>query len=199
MGYDAVQNGLVCGSGGSLSARMTDEADPLCWVTADGSWLDRLSRSTFAAIRIDDGTPIAEAKRPAPSVKQELQLHLTLYRARPDVNAIVRLQPRTALLLDALGERIRLVTADQVKYLGRVSTVPFREPGSGELAALTAAMAADGTNCLVLSRQGCVLLADSVELAHLRARHLEEAAELTYRALALGRLDVLTGSEPLPV
>ncbi len=55
------------------------------------------------------------------------------------------------------------------------------------MAALTAAMAADGTDCLVLSQHGCVVMADSVELAHKRARNLEEAAALTYRALTLGR------------
>jgi L-fuculose-phosphate aldolase len=64
-------------------------------------------------------------------------------------------------------------------------------PGSTELAASTAAMAADGTDCLVLSRHGCVVMADSVEVAHKRARNLEEAAMLTYRALAAGRLDAL--------
>jgi L-fuculose-phosphate aldolase len=39
------------------------------------------------------------------------------------------------------------------------------------------------------------VLASSVELAHKRAVNLEEAARLTYRALAVGRLDELT---PLP-
>jgi L-fuculose-phosphate aldolase len=34
-------------------------------------------------------------------------------------------------------------------------------------------------------------MGDSVELAHKRARNLEEAATMTYRALAAGRLDNL--------
>ncbi|MFI7596321.1 class II aldolase/adducin family protein [Actinoplanes sp. NPDC049681] len=193
VGYDVVQAGLVCGSGGNLSARIPDE--DACWVTASGAWLERLSRSTFAAVRITDGGPAISATGglPAPRLEptSELPLHLALYRARPDVNAIVHLHPQTALLLDALGEHIRIVTTDHAFYLTRVSTVPFRMPGSAEVAALTAAMAADGTNCLVLSQHGCVVMADSVELAHKRARNLEEAAQLTYRALTLGRLDNL--------
>jgi L-fuculose-phosphate aldolase len=59
------------------------------------------------------------------------------------------------------------------------------------VAALTAAMAADGTDCLVLSQHGCVVMGDSIEMAHKRARYLEEAAQLTYRALAAGRLENL--------
>jgi ribulose-5-phosphate 4-epimerase/fuculose-1-phosphate aldolase len=198
VGYDVVQAGLVCGSGGNLSARIPDE-DAL-WVTAAGSWLDRLSRSTFAAVRVADGAPAVVGANsavaggvPAPRIEptSELALHLALYRARPDVNAVVHLHPQTALLLDALGEHIRIVTTDHAFYLRRVSTVPFRLPGSIELAALTAAMAADGTDCLVLSHHGCVVMGDSVELAHKRARNLEEAAQLTYRAVQAGRLENL--------
>jgi ribulose-5-phosphate 4-epimerase/fuculose-1-phosphate aldolase len=191
VGYDVVQAGLVCGSGGNLSARIPDE--DVCWVTASSAWLDRLSRTTFAPVRISDGSPAAVGAPPPASTEptSELALHLALYRTRPDVNAVVHLHPQTALLLDALGEHIRITTTDHAYYLRRVSTVPFRLPGSTELAALTAAMAADGTDCLVLSQHGCVVLADNVELAHKRARNLEEAATLTYRALAAGRLENL--------
>jgi ribulose-5-phosphate 4-epimerase/fuculose-1-phosphate aldolase len=191
VGYDVVQAGLVCGSGGNLSARIRDE--DACWVTASGAWLDRLSRTTFAPVRISDGSPAVVGALPPPRIEpsSELALHLALYRARPDVNAVIHLHPQTALLLDALGEHVRIVTTDHAFYLRRVSTVPFRLPGSTELASLTAAMAADGTDCLVLSQHGCVVMADSVELAHKRARNLEEAANLTYRALTAGRLDTL--------
>jgi ribulose-5-phosphate 4-epimerase/fuculose-1-phosphate aldolase len=191
VGYDVVQAGLVCGSGGNLSARIPDE--DACWVTATGAWLDRLSRNTFATVRISDGSPAAVGAMPPARVEptSELALHLALYRARPDVNAVIHLHPQTALLLDALGEHIRIVTTDHAFYLRRVSTVPFRLPGSTEVAALTAAVAADGTDCLVLSQHGCVVMADTVELAHKRARNLEEAALLTYRALAAGRLENL--------
>ncbi|GLY07223.1 MULTISPECIES: class II aldolase/adducin family protein [Actinoplanes] len=191
VGYDVVQAGLVCGSGGNLSARIPDE--DAVWVTASGSWLDRLSRTTFVPVRTTDGTPASIGSLPPPRIEpsSELPLHLALYRARPDVNAVVHLHPQTALLLDALGEHIRIVTTDHAFYLRRISTVPFRLPGGTELAALTAAMAADGTDCLVLSRHGCVVLGDSVEIAHKRARNLEEAARLTYQALAAGRLENL--------
>jgi ribulose-5-phosphate 4-epimerase/fuculose-1-phosphate aldolase len=191
VGYDVVQAGLVCGSGGNLSARIPDE--DAIWVTAAGSWLDRLSRIAFAAVRVSDGEPTTVGNVPAPHNEptSELALHLALYRARPDVNAIVHLHPQTALLLDALGEHIRIVTTDHAFYLRRVSTVPFRLPGSLELAALAAAMAADGTDCLVLSHHGSVVMGDSVEMAHKRARNLEEAARITYRAVEAGRLENL--------
>jgi len=45
---------------------------------------------------------------------------------------------------------------------------------------------------VVLAHHGCSVLGQTVELAHKRAMYLEEAARLTYRAMAAGRLDDLT-------
>ncbi|WP_433212280.1 class II aldolase/adducin family protein [Dactylosporangium sp. CS-047395] len=177
-----MQAGLVVGSGGNLSARAPGADE--CWVTAAGSWLDRLDRGSFVRIRIIDGATLDNSVGVAPS--SEVALHLATYRARPDVNAVVHLHPQTVLLLDAMGAPIRLVTTDHAFYLRRVATTPFVPPGRPEVGILAAAACADGTNCVILSRHGCSVAADSVELAHKRAMYLEEAARLTYRALALG-------------
>jgi ribulose-5-phosphate 4-epimerase/fuculose-1-phosphate aldolase len=147
VGYSVVSAGLVVGSGGNLSARVPD-ADT-CWVTGAGTWLDRLNRPDFAEVNLADGAVLRDGVPPS----TELALHLATYRARPDVHAIVHLHPQTALLLDALGERIRLVSTDHVVYLRRIVTTPFRPPGSAELAEVAAA-AADGTNCVLLAHHG---------------------------------------------
>ncbi|MFD0583494.1 class II aldolase/adducin family protein [Dactylosporangium darangshiense] len=188
-GLAVVQAGLVVGSGGNLSARAPGADE--CWVTAAGTWLDRLDRGSFVRIRITDGAALDSNAKAAPS--SEFALHLATYRARPDVNAVVHLHPQTVLLLDAIGEPIRLVTTDHAFYLRSVVTTPFVPPGRTEVGALAAEACADGTNCVVLSRHGCSVVADSVELAHKRAFYLEEAARLTYRMLLLGR-----PVEPLP-
>jgi ribulose-5-phosphate 4-epimerase/fuculose-1-phosphate aldolase len=176
----------VVGSGGNLSARLpgTDE----CWVTATGTWLDRLHPSSFARVRISDGAAVDSA---APSATSELGLHLAMYRARPDVAAVVHLHPQSVLLLDALDEPVRLITTDHVYYVRRVARTPFAAPGTPAVGELAAAAALDGADCIVLAQHGCSVLADSVELAHKRALYLEEAARLTYAALAVGRADKL--------
>jgi ribulose-5-phosphate 4-epimerase/fuculose-1-phosphate aldolase len=188
-GRAVVQAGLVVGSGGNLSARAPGADE--CWVTAAGTWLDRLDRGSFVRIRISDGAALDNIVGAAPS--SELALHLATYRARPDVNAVVHLHPQSVLLLDAIGEPIRLVTTDHAFYLRRIATVPFVPPGRPEVGTLAAEACAAGTDCVVLSRHGCSVVAGSVELAHKRAFYLEEAARLTYRALLLGR-----PLEPLP-
>lgn len=184
LGLEVVRAGLVVGSGGNLSAR--EPGAEACWVTASGTWLDRLRRADFVRVNIGSGAvDTSDVTSPPPS--SEVALHLHAYRARPDINAVVHLHPQTVLLLDALGEPIRLVTTDHTYYLREVVRVGFHPPGSEALAAATARAVADGANCAVLAHHGCVVLADTVELAHKRARNLEEAAQLTYRALLLGR------------
>lgn len=188
VGYDVVRAGLVVGSGGNLSAR--DPGGDVCWVTVSGTWLDKLDRQSFVQVRISDGAVLPNRAGTEPPTS-ELALHLATYRVRPDVHAVIHLHPQTVLLLDALGERIRLVTTDHAFYVREVVTTPFRPPGGARVAEEAAAAAADGVNCVVLAHHGCSVLADSVELAHKRVRNLEEAARLTYRALAAGALPKL--------
>jgi L-fuculose-phosphate aldolase len=196
-GSAVVQAGLVVGSGGNLSARRPGADE--CWVTAAGTWLDRLDRPAFVRVRISDGTTVDDDndgtsvdesidRRPT----SELGLHLALYRVRPEVNAVVHLHPQTVLLLDALAEPIRLISTDHIFYLRRIVTAPFHPPGTPAVGESAAVSGADGTDCIVLARHGCCVLGTSVELAHKRALYLEEAARMTYRALAAGRLGDLT-------
>ena len=181
LGRDAVAAGLVVASGGNLSARLPG-ADTF-WVTAAGTWLDRLTPADFVEVRLDDGVAAGGAST-------EVALHLATYRVRPDVNAVVHLHPQLAILLDSLGEPIRLITTDHAFYLRRIARTPFHPPNTAELAAVAAEAVADGTNCVLLAHHGCSVLGSDLTMAHRRAVNLEEAARLTYRAL------VLTGGLP---
>jgi L-fuculose-phosphate aldolase len=185
VGVDVVRAGLVVGSGGNLSTR--EPGADRCWVTGTGTWLDRLGRADFAQVRIADGALLGQ---PGPAPSSEVALHLHTYRARPDVNAVVHLHPQSVLLLDALGERVRLATTDHAYYLRPVVRIGFHPPGSVALARAAAAAAAGGADCVILARHGCSVLGGTLELAHARARNLEEAARLSYRALVLGRRDL---------
>ncbi|MGA8113095.1 MAG: class II aldolase/adducin family protein [Actinocatenispora sp.] len=180
-GRAAVRAGLVRGSGGNLSARVagTDTA----WVTASGTWLDELTPDGLSLVDLATGAVVAGNPRPT----SELALHLATYRARPDATVLIHLHPQISVLLDALGERIRLVTIDHAYYLREVRSTPFRQSGTQELADIGADAMRDGCNCVMLGHHGCSVIADSMELALKRALNLEEAATATYRALTLGR------------
>jgi len=179
VGAEAVRTGLAIGSGGNLSARAAGSGQ--CWITAAGSWLDRLEPTEFSLISIPEGG--LRGGHPQPS--SEWRLHTETYTRRPDVNAIIHLHPQTSVLLTALGYDIALITSDHAYYLREIAIVPFEQPGSVKLAVAAAEAVAGGINALVLDHHGCSVLADSVELAHKRAVNLEEAARSSYAALLL--------------
>jgi L-fuculose-phosphate aldolase len=178
-GSVAVARGLVVGSGGNLSARVAPGAAEFV-VTAAGTWLDTLADGDFSVLGLDGA---ARGGHPTPT--SEWRLHAAVYAARPDVTAIVHLHPQASVLLDAVGHEIRCITTDHVRYVDRVVSTGFYSCGTEELAAAAAAALAEA-DCAILSHHGCSVVADSVELALKRALNLEEAAELTYRALLLG-------------
>lgn len=180
-GRAAVRAGLVRGSGGNLSVKVAGTRT--AWISASGTWLDELTPDGLSLVDLDTGQVRAGNPRPT----SELALHLATYRARPDAGALVHLHPQVCVLLDAMGERIRLVTIDHAYYLREVRSTPFRQSGTQELADIGAEAMRDGSNCVVLGHHGCSVIGDTTELALKRALNLEEAATATYRALALGR------------
>jgi L-fuculose-phosphate aldolase len=189
VGRSAVARGLVVGSGGNLSAREPGSREFV--ITRAGTWFDRLNQDSFARVRLDDAAVIG-GERPS----TEVDMHLAAYRARPDVNAVVHLHPQISVLLDALGQPIRLVTTDHAVYVRRIARAAYFPPGTPELAdAVAAALAgAEPVNCVLMPHHGCCVVGHDVAMAWRRAANLEEAALLTYRALLLtgtiGGLDI---------
>ncbi|MGY1605146.1 class II aldolase/adducin family protein [Geodermatophilus sp. SYSU D00815] len=178
VGRTAVERGLVLASGGNLSARLPGAHEFV--VTAAGTWLDRLTPADFSVVTLD-GAVVGGAQRPS----SEWKLHQRTYLVRPDAGAVVHLHPQHAVLVDALGHRIRLLTLDHAVHVRSVGTVPYLPNGSDELAD-AAAEQARAHDCVVLSHHGCSALGPDVGMAFRRAANLEEAATATYRMLLLG-------------
>jgi ribulose-5-phosphate 4-epimerase/fuculose-1-phosphate aldolase len=178
VGRDAVGRGLVIASGGNLSARVPG-SDRFA-VTGTGTWFDRLARTDFAVMNLE-GDVVGGTAEPS----SEWKLHQRTYRIRRDVNAIVHLHPQTAVVLDALGYKVRLLTLDHANYLRRVERIPFFHNGSDELADAAAAASVD-CDVVILAHHGCSTLGDTVGMAYRRALGLEEAASNTFRCLQLG-------------
>jgi L-fuculose-phosphate aldolase len=179
----AVGRGLVVASGGNLSGRMP--GSDVAFVTATGTWLDRLGPTDFSAFNIGSGAVVGGEDEPS----VEWKLHQRTYQERADVNAIVHLHPQHTVLVDALGHEVRLVTLDHAYYVRAIARCPYFPAGSQELAD-TAAEAAREHNAIILAHHGCSALGDSVGMALRRAMNLEEAAAATYRLLAIGNTDL---------
>ncbi|WP_022885381.1 class II aldolase/adducin family protein [Glaciibacter superstes] len=178
VGRAAVSSGLVLASGGNLSARLPD--DNAFVVTASGTWLDRLMPADFSIVSMS-----GEVLEGHATPSSEWKLHQRSYAARPDINAVVHVHPQYAVLLDALGHPIRLMTLDHAYYVKSVGVTPYFPNGSDDLADSAGEQAVEH-DCVLMSHHGCSALGDSVEMAFRRALNLEEAAAATYRAIAIG-------------
>ena len=185
-GREAVERGLVIGTGGNISARLPGGDEYV--VTGTGTRLDRLGADDFSVIGMDG------ARRSGPSPSVEWRLHLQTYAARPDVNAVIHLHPQAAVLLDGMGIEIRLITLDHAYYLRQVARVPFQPAGSRELADACSA-AAKEANLIVMAFHGATALGDTVAMGLRRAFLLDEAARNTITCLQLGNRDLTFPTE----
>ena len=186
VGRDAARRGLVLASAGNLSARVPG-LDAFV-VTAAGTWFDRLDADGFSVLGLD-GRVLGG--NPSPST--EWKLHARTYLVRPDVNAVIHLHPQATVTLDACGHAVRLITLDHAYYLRRVVRVPFAHNASDELAD-SAAEAARDSDAIILGNHGSSTLGPTIEMAYRRALQLEDAAEATFRCLAIG--DTQAGFPP---
>lgn len=177
VGEMAVRSGLVLASGGNLSARLPG-SDEFA-ITGSATWLDRLTSDDFAVMNLSG----VRLSGPAPS--SEWKLHQRTYQVRPDVGSVIHLHPQHAVLLDALGHEIRLITLDHAYYVKSIGRVPYYPNGSDELADTSAEQCLEH-NCIILSNHGCSAIGEDISMAYRRAVNLEEAAVATFRSLCLG-------------
>ncbi len=122
----------------------------------------------------------------------ELRMHLAVYAARPDVQAVVHAHPLTAVALTVAGlpPPNDLVPEASV-VLGRVATAPFATPGTDEVPASLAPLLAEH-DVLLLERHGALALGATLFQAFDRLETLERVARIALLARLAG------SCEPLP-
>lgn len=177
-GGKLVTAGLVVGTGGNLSGRLPS-GDAFI-ITPSGYSLDELTPDDLVEVQLDGQIPAGGHK---PS--SEWQMHAEAYRARPDAQFVFHLHPPVSTTLHAIGKPIRSLTTDHAYYVRELHEVPYMHSGTIELALAVAAQL-DGANVVLLRHHGCLLVAETADLAYQRAMNLEAAAMATYRASVLG-------------
>jgi L-fuculose-phosphate aldolase len=116
----------------------------------------------------------------------EMGLHLTVYRNRADVNAVVHAHPPTATGFAVAGVALsQPMLAEAVVSLGvGVPTVPFAPPGEAACNALGAFVAAH--DAVLLSGNGALAWGADLEQAYLRLELVEHLAKVALVAHQLG-------------
>ena len=170
--------GWVANHDGNLSAR-AHSGRLLC--TATGKSKADIGPDELLAVD-DEGRRIAGRARPF----SELKLHLAVYRARPEVSAVVHAHPPFATAFGAAGATIpHPFLPEAVVSLGAaIPTVPLSAPGAPAVEALAPYIL--GCDALLIAGNGVLAWGPSLELAFLRLELVEHLAQIAHHALPLG-------------
>ena len=118
----------------------------------------------------------------------ELPLHLAIYRARPEINAIVHSHPLYSSAFAATGEDIPFLLAESGIFLG--GSVPCAEYGligSTTLGDHIVAALGQDKRAALLRSHGAVVLGTDLEDAFILSDFVEHAAYVAYMAKIVGK------------
>jgi L-fuculose-phosphate aldolase len=172
---------------GHVSAR--EPGSRTVWIKRKGVALDEVEADDVIALDLDDDHAVEGADYHLESI-----MHVEVYKARPDVNAVIHGHPTYATALGATTADLAFLTHDGVLFtdgLGVYDDGPslVTEPAQGRAVA-----AALGTRRAALLRNhGVVIAGEDVRWAVLTAVTLERAIRFQTIATSLGALRPIPG------
>ncbi|MCW3002879.1 MAG: class aldolase/adducin family protein [Conexibacter sp.] len=163
--------GMVVGTVGNVSARTPAGVR----ITPTALAYDRMSRADLVTVG-HDGRRVAGRRAPS----RELPLHLAVYRARPEIGAVVHCHSPWATAWSFLDEALGPATEEITYYaIGPVRTSRPAAAGSADLAT-TAVEALGASGAALLGRHGTLAVGAGVEEAMNVARALEHQAHVAW-------------------
>jgi L-fuculose-phosphate aldolase len=174
-------SGLVAGSSGNVSRRISSADGERIAITASSVPYHRFTLDDVLVVDFDiepvvgDGIPSSESLT-----------HAAVYRARPDVGAVIHTHPPHASAFAAAGQPIPPILDEQVVILGgAVEVAQYASSASEELA--DNCVEALGERASVLLRNhGAVAVGRGLEEAIAAAELTERIARIHLLAAALG-------------
>ena len=109
----------------------------------------------------------------------ESQMHINIYKARPDVKAIVHAHPVTACAFGASSAKINnTLIVESYVILGNIAYADYFPMGTVDLANAVAD-AAKNANCIIMKNHGALTVGSNILQAFDRLEVLENAAKMT--------------------
>jgi len=167
-------HGLIAAGEGNLSVRLPGDR---LLITPTGRRKDELRPENLLVVPLDPAG--ARAPRPGgPRPSSDVAIHRAVYRARPDVGAVVHAHIPAAMALTLAGEiPDPTVLPETALLLPRLPFVPFGAMGSEELAGRIAEALATGPDPLpgaaLLERHGAVAVGSAEDVSSALATALD--------------------------
>jgi len=156
-------------------------------MSPSGFALDELTPENLCGVDLRSGDQVAGASAPT----TEFNMHLAVYRVRPEVNAVFHTHPPWLTGLISAGVPFRQLTTESVGYLGRVIHLPYEVPQSAALASQVGE-AARNHETLLLPNHGVVTLGVNPREALHRSLVAEDSAKSILAATLMGKPEFLS-------
>jgi L-fuculose-phosphate aldolase len=182
---------LMPGSQGNISIRNAESG--LVAITPHALAYDLMSIDDLVVLGVWTGERVAGHR----DVSFELPTHLTVYRERVDVHAVIHTEPSFVNVFGALGQEIPPVIATGLKSAGgSVPLTPFTYRRDEEFA--REMLAVMGTrHAVIWSNHGLVVVGRDLDEALERTYGVEENAKVFFLASLLGKPATLQFIEDL--
>lgn len=176
--------GYVAGTDGNLSLRL--DADRIL-VSPNSLCKGTLEPKDLVIVGLD-GRKLSGHREPS----SELEMHLTIYRLRPDVSAVCHAHPPAATGFAAAGLPLEEpLLAEMVVALGAVPLAPYGMPGTAALSD-TIEPLVGAHDALLLANHGVVTYGPDLRAAFFRMETAEHLARVALVTRILGKQTLLS-------
>ena len=182
-----LEKGLVIGTAGNVSLRLAPEGErQLLAITPSSVHYDSLSLDDIQIIDFQAKTVEGDL---TPSM--EAMLHIGIYRARQNVNAVIHTHSVYASAASVAGLDVPPIMDDQVAFLGgEIKLAKYALTGSPEQVA-SVMTALEDRNGVLLPNHGAVGTGYSMHDAFTACELIEKTARIYLLALAAGKVNLL--------
>jgi L-fuculose-phosphate aldolase len=184
-GREMLGRGLTVETFGNLSIR--DPETGLVYLTPSAMAYHTITEEDVVVMDLDGN--LVEGRR-KPTIEKEV--HLSLYRAHPEVNAIIHTHPVHSQVFAVLRKPIPPVMDEAAQVLGgTVRVAEYALPGTEALAQSVCAAMEGRVRACLMANHGAVCVGATMEQAFKVCTVLEMTAEVYRLALSVGEPVVL--------
>lgn len=181
-----VDNGLVVGPGGNISARAGDKM----YLSPSGFALEEIAPEQWIEVDIPTGEITDIGLRPS----SEVLMHLYGYRVNPNIGAMVHTHPSNCIAFTLIEQELPIMFPDQAALVGRTAYIPYIIPTT-DLLANAVAEKVNAASSILLGNHGLVTTGRNLREAYYRTQVVEESAKIYLSARAAGKPQPLTDQE----
>ena len=175
------ESGLVVGSAGNVSRRVDGEPG-LIAITPTSVPYDRLAEGEIVIVNVADGALVESERKPS----YELPLHLEVYRARPEVGAIVHTHAPFVTTLSVLHKSLPPLIDEMMMYFGgTIEVTEYAFTGTTQIGRNVIAALGDRTG-VILANHGNVCVGRNLDQALHVAITMESTARVYVQAMQTG-------------